>query len=282
MQLRPLDRGGTPTRLALALAEALRGPLHAHQAPLSPPVDRGEVRPGAQAETEKQVAHSDEATRDLVLASGWEASEQRGASVLQCDAAPHEAHEATGVGAAAVAPVPHPLAPTETLLQASARWRWNSEAAPFTPVSLAAVEMVVDVHSAPVATTSTAAEPAAAAAGGALGVRGKEATEVYAAQAAVVASVMDVDHEATENTGAKKRSKTADMWAAYAAEPSGMKKSKMVIQAAAGHVDLDDPLAFEHMGFLDARSAGRVACSSFQGRAAVIALMWNQKADGLA
>ena len=62
--------------------------------------------------------------------------------------APHEAHGAT--------------------------WRWNSEAASFTPASLAVVEMEVDGNSAPGASTSTAAEPAAAAAGGAFGVRGKE------------------------------------------------------------------------------------------------------------
>jgi hypothetical protein len=178
-------RGGTPTRLAFALAEALRAPRHADQAPPSPPVDLRVVRPEAQAETEKQSwEHRDVAARDVVMASVWEASAQQGASVLQGVAAPHEAHGATEVCAAAVAPAPHPLAPTETLRQASDRWRWNSGATPFTPAAQAAVTMDVDFHSAPGAAANTAAEPAAAAAGGdsggGLGVSGRQQSEVQA------------------------------------------------------------------------------------------------------
>ena len=126
------------------------------------------VRPVAQAETEKQVLeHRDAAARDVAMACVWEASAQQGA---------------TEGCAAEVAPASHPLAPTETSLQASDRWRWNSGAAPFTPATQAAVNMDVDLHSAPGAAVSTAAEPAAAAAGGVssggLGVSGRKQNKV--------------------------------------------------------------------------------------------------------
>ena len=80
--------------------------------------------------------------------------------MLQGNAIPHEALGSTRVGEAAEAPVPHPLAPTATVLQSSFFGRSYPEAAPFIPASLAEVEMDVDVHSAPGAATSTAAQPA--------------------------------------------------------------------------------------------------------------------------
>ena len=170
-------RGGTPTRLARALAEALRAPRLGEQASPSPPVDLRLVRLEVQAETEKQVLHREVAARDEVKASVWDESAQQVASE-------HEAHGATDVGAAAAASVP--LAPTETFLQASGLWKWNSEAAPFAPAALAADRMDVDEHGAPGATTCTVAEPAAEAVGGDsgadVGARGRQLWEVQGLQ----------------------------------------------------------------------------------------------------
>jgi hypothetical protein len=110
-------------------------------------------RQDAEAKTEESREADVAATGVAeVVVSARKASAQQGASE-------YEAIGVSGGGAAAVAPVQHPLAPIETPQLASSGWSWNSEAAPFTPAARTAGWRDLDEHSAAgAATISVAAE----------------------------------------------------------------------------------------------------------------------------
>ena len=109
-------RGGTPTRLALALAAALGAPRHDHPTPPSPPGPHEMESQDAEAKTEESRVADVAATGVAEAVSVRAASVQQGASETQCSAVPTVgAHGEAGGGTAAVAPAPLPFAPAEPL-----------------------------------------------------------------------------------------------------------------------------------------------------------------------